>query len=282
MITIKEVIDKSVGYLNEKGVENPRRQAEDVIAYSLQKPRIDLYVQFEKPLDQQELKLIRQNLLRRAKREPIQHIEGEVSFFNCSLKVDPNVLIPRQETELLVEKIAQDLKNEPLDGKVLWDIGTGSGAIAIALKKIFPTLKVIASDLSEEALKIAKKNALQNNVEIEFKNGDLFEPFLNLKVDYIACNPPYIPEEEYLKLEPEVRDYEPKLSLTSGSTGLEIYERIAKEINKYLIPGGKAYFEIGYDQGEAVKELFNSQRFDKVHFEKDFSSNDRFFFLELE
>ncbi len=282
MITIKEVIDKSGNYLTEKGLENSRRQAEDVIAYSLQVPRIDLYVQFDKLLNEEELVCIRQNLLRRANREPIQHIEGEVSFFNATLFVNPNVLIPRHETELLVAKIVETLKNEPLEGRVLWDIGTGSGAIAIALKKVLPSLSIIASDLSQDALDIAKKNALHNGVDIEFKLGDLFEPYEGLKADYIVSNPPYIPESEYCSLEPEVKDYEPKSSLVSGKSGLEVYARFAKDINKYLNKGAKAWFEIGYNQGKAVKELFQAAGHAKVRFEKDFSSNERFFFLELE
>lgn len=282
MITIQEVIKKSQDYLLGKGINNPRRDAEEVVSFSLQKSRIELYTHFDQPLKESELQLIRQNLARRAKHEPIQYIEGEVEFYNCKLAVTQDVLIPRQETELLVDKIVQKLKHHNLNDKVLWDIGTGSGAIAISLKKIFPNLTVFASDLSEEALKIARKNADKNQVEINFLQGDLFEPYLNQKADYIVSNPPYISIEEYQKLEPEVKLYEPKLSLVGGESGLECYQRISQKLKIYLREPGLLFLEIGYQQGEAVKEIFIAQGFDKVSFEKDFASHDRFFFLELE
>lgn len=282
MITIKEAIDKSADFLLKKGVSSPKRQAEEIVSFSLLKSRLDLYMHFEKPLTESELALIRENLKRRANREPIQYIEGRLSFYNCQLNVNRNALIPRQETELLVEKIVECLKIEHLEKKTLWDIGTGSGAIAIAIKKMFPNLKVIASDLSREAIELAKENAKQNQVEIEFLQGDLLKPFENQKADFIVSNPPYIPEKEYESLEAEVKLFEPKMSLISGKTGLEFYERYARDIKEYLREKGRAFFEIGYNQGEKVKQIFNDKGFDKTWFEKDFSSNDRFFFLELE
>lgn len=282
MITIKEVIDKSEQFLKGKGVSSPKRQAEDVISFCLLKSRLELYTHFDTPLSENELQLIRKNLLRRASKEPIQYIEGKVEFFNTTLFVNPDVLIPRQETELLVDKIAEKLKVEPVDGKVFWDIGTGSGAIAIAIKKLFPTLTVFASDLSASALKMAEKNAEKNDVEINFLKGDLFEPFQGQKADYICSNPPYIPEHEFQALEDEVRRFEPKISLVGGKTGLEFYISFAKQIRNYLNPKAEAFFELGYNQGEKVKEIFKKEGFDKVYFENDFSSNDRFFFLELE
>lgn len=282
MITIKEVIEKSEFFLKEKGVLNPRRQAEDVISFCLLKPRLELYTHFDSPLNEKELQIIRKNLLRRASKEPIQYIEGRVEFFNTKLFVSPDVLIPRQETEILVDKMIEKLKLEPVDGKIFWDVGTGSGAIAISIKKMFPALHVFASDFCEKAFKVAQKNAENNDAEITFLRGDLLSPFGEQKADYICSNPPYIPEDEYPELEEEVRRFEPKTSLVGGKTGFEFYIRFAKEIRNYLKPKGKAFFEIGYNQGEKVKEIFKKEGFDKVYFEKDFSSNDRFFFLELE
>lgn len=282
MITIREVLVKSQTFLEGKGVSSPRRQAEEIVSLCLQKKRIDLYMEFDQPLAEKELVMIRQMLMRRAKKEPLQYIQGVVHFFHTKLQVNPSVLIPRQETELLVEKIYNELKQNPLKNKVLWDIGTGSGAIAISLKKALPDLTVIASDLSEDALQVAKANAQAENVKIKFFKGSLFEPFQGLKADFIVSNPPYISEDEFQLLEEEVKNYEPKISLVAGKSGLEVYQSIACVLKQYLNQPAKVWLEIGYSQGEAVKEIFKLNGFDKVDFEKDYSLNDRFFSLELE
>ncbi len=282
MITLKEVIVKSEEFLNKHQIQSARRQVEDLLSGVLKKTRIDLFMNFDQPLTDQELTKIRQALLRMAKKEPLAYIQGQIQFYHCEIFVSPDVLIPRQETEILVDKVVKTLKAQDLKNKVLWDIGTGSGAIAIAIKKACPELTVIASDLSDKALQVAKKNAEHNQVQIEWLNGDLFAPFKNLKADFIISNPPYISEQEYKNLESEVLNHEPKMSLVAADQGYEFYLRISKEIKKYLKELARAWFEIGYNQGNEVEKIFKSQGFDKVHFEKDYSGNDRFFFLELE
>ncbi len=282
MITIKEVIDKSTHFLEQRGVSSPRRQAEEVVSLSLLKSRLDLYMEFQKPLTEKELQGIRENLKRRANKEPCQYIEGKISFYNCELRVDPRVLIPRQETEIMVDLIVQQLQKEPCTNQVLWDICTGSGAIAIALKKRFPQLRVVASDLSKQALELARENGDLNKVDIEWREGDLLEPFEGERADFVVSNPPYISQEEYESLEAEVKHYEPRLSLVAKQSGFDFYHRYANDLKKHLKPHAKAWFEIGYNQGKKIKEIFKNQGFDKAYFEKDYSSNDRFFFLELE
>ncbi len=282
MITIQEVLSKSQSFLESKGVCHSRRQAEEIISLCLKKQRIDLYMEFDRPLAENELAMIREMLKRRAKREPLQYIQGSVDFFNTTLRVNPSVLIPRQETELLVEKIFKELSTKDLKNKVLWDIGTGSGAIAISLKKALPDLTVVASDLSEEALEVAKGNAKAENVEIQFVKGFLLEPFNGQKADFIVSNPPYIAEAEFQSLEEEVKNYESKMSLVAGKSGLELYQLLAQGLKQYLKKPAKVWLEIGYKQGEALKEVFKAEGFDKAYFEKDYSLNDRFFFLELE
>ena len=281
MITLKEVLDKSIKFLSDKKILNSKREAEDLIAHVLSFKRIDLYTHFDKPLVDSELDRIRENLKKRASRIPLAYIEGSVEFYGCQIKVNEDVLIPRCETELLVDLIVKDLEKVELKGKILWDLCTGSGAIAIALKKRFPDLKVIASDLSIKALEVAQENADLNEVDIELHHGDLFQA-CDTQVNFLVSNPPYIPESEYQDLEVEVKNHEPKLSLVSGLTGLEIYERIANDITKILKSPAKAYFEIGYNQGSSVKKIFYSAGLLTSEIKKDYSQHDRFFLLELE
>lgn len=281
MISVKEVLKKSELFLKEKGVPSARRSAEDVLSLCLNLPRIDLYVSYDRPLQEEELQKVRSFLKRRALREPIQHIEGSVDFFHCKFKVNSSALIPRNETEQLVDKVAKYLENEDLSQKKLLDLCTGSGCIAISLKKKFPDLNVVGADLSKKALQLAIENARLNQVEVQWVESDLFNA-LEEHYDYIVCNPPYISKQEMETLEPEVVQYEPEMALTSGKTGFEIYERVAEELNDKLKSGGKVWFEMGYNQKEGVKNLFSKKGFQQINFEKDYAAHNRFFSLELE
>ncbi|MCH9633916.1 MAG: Release factor glutamine methyltransferase [Chlamydiae bacterium] len=281
MITLQDVLKKSTHFLEKKDVSDSRRQAEEILSFSLRISRIQLYTQFDQPIQEAELEVIRKNLARRAKREPLQYIEGKVAFFNTEIKVTRNVLIPRQETEIMVDAIANALKQENLEGKILWDLCCGSGCIGISLKKMFPEMRVVLSDVSKDALKVASENAALNQVDVECYSGDLFEPNLG-PVDFLVSNPPYISEDEFKKLEPEVSQHEPKLSLVSGPTGLEFYERIQADIRKNLKNDAKAWFEIGSDQKESLEQLFCSKDNFNTSFQKDYAGHDRFFLLELE
>ncbi len=276
MKTLLEVLNLASGYLQERGVVRAKREAEDLVADCLGLKRIDLYLQYDRPLIESELQKCRDAMVRRGKGEPLQYISGKVIFAGVEIKVTPAVLIPRPETEILFEKIASTLGQKPLVGKVLWDLCTGSGTLAIALKKRFPDLEVVASDLSEEALALAKENARNNGVDVEFLQGDLFAPFGNRKCDFFVCNPPYISESVYSTLSPEVKNHEPRLALVGGTTGLEFYERIAGDLKKFLY--GAGWLEIGAGQGDAVLEIFKSFVACKV--EKDWSGHDRFLIME--
>jgi release factor glutamine methyltransferase len=282
MKTLLEVLNLSAEHLNKHHIDNAKREAEMIIADALGVKRIDLYLQFERPLNEEELEACRTVLLRRCKGEPSQYIHGEVEFFDCTIKVTPDVLIPRHETEILVDKVARALKDEALEGKVLLDLCCGSGCIGIALKKRFPALKVYLSDLSSAALSVAKENAAVNGVEVIFLEGDLLEPFLGCKADYLVCNPPYLSERDYAHVEREVRDYEPKIALVSGATGFEMYERLSMALPSVMNSGGKAWFEIGTGQGDEVKKIFDRAEYVKKEVENDWAGHDRFFFLEIE
>lgn len=283
MHTVLEVLHLTANFLQQKGIENPRRQAEELLSQALGLKRMELYMEFDRPMTQPELDRSREWLKRRIQGEPLQYIAGEVEFFDCKIQLNRHVLIPRQETEILVDKIAKKLSKEAsLTGKVLWDVCCGSGCIGVSLKKRFPELTVICSDLSAEAIEQARKNAQLNEVDVEFAQGNLLHPFAGKTCDYFVCNPPYIAENEYLGLDREVREFEPKMALISGETGLEIYQKLAEELPNFLNPGAKVWFEIGTGQGELIRDVFQGAHWSRSEVENDWSGHNRFFSLEIE
>lgn len=282
MKTLGEVLQLSVKYLQDLGETRPRRVAEEIFSHLLKLDRIHLYMQFDRPIQEEELGSLREWLRRKGRGEPLEYLLKEVEFFHCRLLVTPSVLIPRPETELLLDKVCAMLQSEELRDKTVLDLCCGSGCLGIGLKKKFPELKLFLSDLSWDALEVAKKNCIQNGVEAEFLQGDLLEPFQEEKADLILCNPPYVSEAEYLLLDKSVRDYEPRGALVGGKNGLEFYERLARQLPLFLSPRGRVFFEIGKGQGERVLELFSSSCWKEKSVTKDFAGRDRFFFLEIE
>ena len=197
MKTLLEVVTLAADYLGKKAIEQPRRQAEELVADALNIKRLQLYTDFDRPLNEEELERCRQWLQRRGKGEPLAYIHGLVDFYHCRFEITPAVLIPRQETEILTDKIAKRLEKENLEGKALWDLCCGSGCIGISISKQFPLLRVELADISPEAAAVAKNNAALNSVEVAVREGDLLAPFAGQKADFIVCNPPYVTEEEY-------------------------------------------------------------------------------------
>jgi len=279
MKPVSEIIKLSTEYLSKKDVASPRRNADDIVANVLGCSRMDLYLDFERPLNEEEIQACRGFLKRRAKGEPLQYIFGSVAFYDCDIGVTPDVLIPRPETEILVDKIASILVAEDLEGRVLWDICCGSGCIGIALKKRFPQLKVYASDICPRALGVAKKNADKNHADINFLEGSLLDPYFD-QADYIVSNPPYIAESEYAGLELEVRGFEPKKALVAAQNGLAIYRYYAENMKDYLKLGGKIWLELGAGQGDLVLNIFKENRWQGSFFESDYAGNDRFFYAK--
>ena len=227
--TVLKLLQWTADYFRDKGIESPRLDAELLLSATLEMDRVALYVNFERPLIADELARYREKVRRRADREPIQYILGETEFWSLPLSVNPFVLIPRADTEVLVEEA---LKRIDGCSNVL-DVGTGSGAIAIALAHDQPELRVTALDCSAEALEVARGNARRNGVleHVDCLAGDLnslpLGPF-----DMIVSNPPYIPSRNWEQLMPEVRDHEPRLALDGGDDGLEAYRRIAVQALK--------------------------------------------------
>jgi release factor glutamine methyltransferase len=282
MKSLGEVLRLSIEYLQQKKISSPRLVAETLLSHVLQMKRIDLYLQFDCPLGEPELAKFRSFLQRASREEPVEYILSTVDFYGLELPITSEVLIPRPETEILVEKIVHRFAKEDLEGKVLWDLCSGSGCIGLSLKKKFPSLSVFLSDASNAALKSARKAAEICQLDVGFLEGDLFAPFQERKADYIVCNPPYISEREYEELSFSVKGFEPKMALVGGSTGLEFYERLALELPLYTKPGAKIFLEIGHLQGKAVDQIFSNPCWIEKRLELDWSGKDRFFFLERE
>jgi release factor glutamine methyltransferase len=259
-VTVLEVIQRSTKFLAKRGVESPRLQAELLLAHLLALPRMKLYLNFERALSTTETDSMRDLVKRRGTREPLQHIIGSVSFCGLELAVNRSVLIPRPETELLAEAGWEFLAAAGEAASAL-DLGTGSGCLAIALAAKCPAARVVATDISPEALAVARANAARHSVaeRIDFREGDGFAVVpAEARFDLIVSNPPYIATAEIATLEAEVRDHDPRLALDGGADGLDFYRRIATEARAFLKPGGKLMLEFGDGQARALTSLFTA------------------------
>lgn len=271
----KDIVEK----LQKAQFPEPKREAESLLCAFFSLERAVLYLEPHRIIDSTAVTSFYEFFQRRMTGEPLPYLMGEVSFYGCTIKVTPEVLIPRQETEILVDKIVSNLRQDACEGKCLLDLCTGSGCIGIALKKVFPLLKVVLSDCSTKALSVAQENARINRVEVDLKCGDFLSPHRGKKFHYIVCNPPYVSEEEYELLDRSVKDFEPKLALVGRHRGLEYYERGAEEFPLYLEKNGKVWFEIGHHQGKSIEEIFQKGPWEKRVLENDWSGKNRFFFL---
>ena len=264
-MTVLEVIQRSTEFLTRKGVDSPRLQAELLLSHLLKQPRMRLYLDFERQLNDQELTALRELVRRRGLREPLQHIIGSTSFCGLEIAVSSKVLVPRPETELLAECGWRFLEERTASGTpaaTALDFGTGSGCLAIALAVKCPSAEVVAVDVSTEALELAKRNAAVHGVNgrIRFVQGDGFGAVpAGTRFDLLISNPPYIPSGEISSLQPEVRDFDPRLALDGGKQGLDFYVRLASEGGGFLKADGKIMVEFGDSQGGKIRELFTKQ-----------------------
>lgn len=279
--TIKKLLDWMVGHFADKKIDSPRLTAELLLSFVLNMQRIELYMHFDKEVDKSQLDKLRDLVKRCAGHEPVQYLTGRTEFYSLSLKVAPDCLIPRPETELLVERAIEFLRGRT-GTQYVCDLCTGCGCIAVTIAKNFPDAKITATDISEQALNIAAENIkkYQLDQKIELRQGNLFEPVISQldvkEFDLIVCNPPYVSHPEYEKLDAKVKNYEPKLALDGGNDGLDIYRKIAVEIGSHLKKDGALMLEIGYLQGPQVKSLLEESKcFGPIKIEKDHRSNDR-------
>ena len=261
-----KIIQWAVPFLSQKGIKNPRFDAETLIASALKIDRLKVYLQFDRPLDPDELALIREMMRRRSKMEPIQYITGQREFYGLPFKVSPAVLIPRPETELLVELALEYLKNLPEEKRRVLDLGTGSGCIGLSLAKNI-ACQVWAVDISKPALEIAQENADRLGIEgIQWREGDWFSalrPEDPGQFEVILSNPPYIALTEKEALDQEVKDFEPFEALFSGETGLKAYEALAEKLEQRLSREGMALLELQANQSDNISALFEGGQWNK-------------------
>lgn len=271
--TIIDIIRWGEDYFRNKGIESPRLNIELLVCNILHIDRIDIYTKFDKPLNENELLSIRNVIKRRLKREPLQYIFGKADFFGAEFMLNPSVLIPRPETELLTDMAYRMISK--YNFKSILDIGVGSGCIAVSLAKRFPNSIFTGLDISEKALAIAFENAQINCLNnLDFKKLNILSQKPQSKYDMIISNPPYISRQDYLQLEQDVLDFEPRSALTDELDGLTFFRRYAEIFCDILLPNGIFLLEIGVGQAKEVTELF-SQNFD-MEVTEDFSRIERF------
>lgn len=271
MLTVLESIKLSTDYLEKKGVESPRINAELLLAHILKCKRMDLYLTFDRPLSEDEVKTYRSFLKRRGEFEPLQYITGSVEFYGLPFNVDSSVLIPRPETEILVEEIVNHYSG--MEGLNILDIGTGSGNIAVSLAVNIPGSVITATDISREALVLAEANSVLNKTEkqIRFLQNDILKDELPpASFDIIVSNPPYVSVKQYEDLKPELKFYEPRQALTDDSDGLIYYRIITSKSGKYLKPKGKLFFELGEGQFPDVKAIMEKNDFSSITAKNDY------------
>ena len=278
-MTVLEILNRTKVFFEKKGVPDARLDAEYIISHGLgMKNRMDLYLNFEKPLTAAELDTLRPLVARRANREPLQHIVGDTSFRGHIIKCDPRALIPRPETESLVDMAIERLNG--VESPFIVEVGTGTAAISIACAKEIAGAKVLATDISEEALSLARENAQANglNEELTFAQGDLLDAVTDTaKIDCLIANLPYIPDGEKGKLQPEVDKFDPALALYGGPDGLDLVRRLLQQTEGRLSAGAPVLLEIGSEQAEVLKNEagnFPWLEFEGIH--KDYCGNIRF------
>ena len=253
--TIGRILKWTEQYFGTKGVESPRLDAEVLLSHVLKKERIYLYVHFDQPLEAAELAAYKELIKQRVKHVPVAYLLGQKEFMGLTFKVTPATLIPRPDTEILVQAAVERLRGRE---KVSFaDIGTGSGAICLSVLSFVPGSRAATVDISPEARAVAEENAqsLGLSERIEFFTGDLLEPIRDRKFTAILSNPPYIPEKDIEGLQEEVRCQEPYGALSGGKDGLDFYRRLCKEAPALLEEGGFMAFEVGMGQARAVAEL---------------------------
>ena len=263
--------------LTKRGADSPRLDAELLLCRTLGLDRVQLIMQHARPLDDAELALFKRMFVRRRAREPMAYILGGREFYGFEMRVDQRVLVPRPDTEVLVDVALARTSERDMYGRAL-DLCTGSGCVAVALGLRRKTWKITGTDVSEAALEVARTNAVRLGVarNVRFVHGDLYQPFqANQRFELIVSNPPYIPSAEIAELMPEVRDFEPRLALDGGADGYRVLARVVADAAQHLTPGGVLACELGAGQSDRVAELFEAAGFTDVWRNKDLGGHER-------
>ncbi|NOX37988.1 MAG: peptide chain release factor N(5)-glutamine methyltransferase [Calditrichaeota bacterium] len=274
--TVLKVLNWTVDYFTAHQVPEPRLSAELLLAHTLQCRRIDLYLQFDRILSLQERSRFREYVQRRVRREPVPYILGETEFYGLPFFVQPGVLIPRPETELLVDSVIEECKRLDFKHPNILDLGTGAGCIAIVLAQQFPGARIQAIDIEKSAVELAKKNARRYRVHVEWQVADAFD-FLtqtSQRFQVLVSNPPYVARKDWAQLPPEVREHEPRTALDGGSDGLDFYRKLVPLINRVLTHPGLVALETGYDQARRVAEMLTRAGL-KTQIRKDYQQIER-------
>ncbi len=277
--TVMEVVRASATYLQDRGVEDARLNAEYLLSHVLGMDRLQLYLHFDRPLSESELGDYRPLLRRRGAREPLQYLLESAPFRDLDLRVDPRVAIPRPETEYMIDMLASVAGGDRVFDSAL-DVGTGSGAIAIALAHEGRARSVTATELSAEALEVARQNAAASgHPEIDFRHGSLLEPVGSRSFDLVLSNPPYLTESEWQSADPEVRDWEPHCAMVAEDGGLAVIRELVNALPQVLLRGGWFGVEVGSTQGPVVSRLIRDLgEFDSVKVHEDLTGRPRYVF----
>lgn len=272
-MTLLEILKKTEAFFKGRGIESSRLDSELLLSHLLQCKRLDLYLNYDKPLHRDEIDAFRELVRRRGNREPLQYVMGSAAFMDFELSVRSGVLIPRPETAVLVEALAADFPD--LTGRRVLDLGCGPGTIALAVKRARPGAIVTGCDLSGEALAVALHNSEKLGLEAEWIRSDRFSGLAGRTFDVICSNPPYIPSAAIATLEPEVRDHEPRMALDGGPDGLDFYRALFGEVSRFLETGGRIYLEHGDGQGPAIRAMGQAANFKALKVLKDLAGKER-------
>lgn len=275
-MTVLEVLQSTTRYFAERGVESPRLNIEHLLAEALGKKRIELYLEFDRQLTEAELAPLRERVRRRAAGEPLQHLIGNWDFWGRRFKTDGRALVPRSETETLAEIVLAAVSAADSKGKVLADIGTGTGVLAITFALERPELRVLAFELSEDALSLAAENVATYAVadRVSLIHSDLLAA-ARYPIDFLVANLPYIPTGTLTQLSPEVR-HDPALALDGGADGLKVVNRLLVEAPSMLQPGASIFLEVGHDQADTVAALCTEQKYRDISIKNDYQGVRRF------
>ena len=275
-MTVLQVLQNTADFFARKGIESPRLNIEHLLADALGKRRIDLYLEFDRTLSEKELVLLREKVRRRVDGEPLQYLLGSWDFFGRAFRTDQRALIPRPETEILVEIALKVIRAQPSSRNRLLDIGTGSGVLAITLSLECSSLSIVGSDVSPLALNLARENAEEQGLErrIEWIESDLLKSVTG-PFDFLVANLPYIPTAELPKLASEVQR-DPQIALDGGPDGLSVIRRLVQDAPNVLTGGAFVILEVGFDQADRVADLMRAQKFRDISVENDYQGVRRF------